>query len=60
MEGKGTPNAPMSVRVRPPVPYSKRDWNTHVEACMFSDSIWFGDENYTVWPPVWYKQMLQK
>jgi hypothetical protein len=42
------------------VPYSKRDWNTHVEACMFSDSIWFGDENYTVWPPVWYKQMLQK
>jgi hypothetical protein len=39
---------------------SKRDWNTHVEACIFSDSIWFGDEDYTAWPPVWYTHMMYK
>ena len=42
-----------------------RDWDRYIQATTPGSinawgSSWYGDENYSVWPPTWYTTMMRK
>lgn len=44
-----------------------RDWNNYIQAITPGTysrfgviDFWYGDEDYTVWPPTWYSSMMRK
>lgn len=39
---------------------SGRDISRHHRALFDEDYIWYGDEDYMSWPPMWYQKMMRK
>jgi hypothetical protein len=39
---------------------SHTEYQWHLEALYEPNSIWYGDESYSQWPPSWYVEMMRK